>query len=106
MLISISDELLSVGRQRVRDAAGPEEALRCLIDWHVKFALEHEELMIVQDRDWAALPLEARDKVRETQRKYVEVWVKQLRAIRPELSNREARAAGHGAVRALRTHPD
>ena len=40
----------------------------------------------MQDRDWSALPLEAREKVRETQRKYVEVWVKQLRAIRPDLS--------------------
>ena len=40
---------------------------------------------MVQDRDWSALPLEAREKVRETQRKYVEVWVRQLRAIQPDL---------------------
>ena len=86
MLVSISDELLSVGRERVRTADSPEEALRALVDWHVTFALDHKALIVVQDRDWAALPLEAREKVRETQRKYVEVWVKQLRAIRPELS--------------------
>src|SRR3954447_2103529 len=84
MLVSISDELLTVGRQRMRDAESPDEALQALIDWHVTFALEHKALIVVQDRDWSALPLEAREKVRETQRKYVEVWVKQLRILDPE----------------------
>ena len=35
MLVSISDELLAVGRQRARDAASPTAALESLIDWHV-----------------------------------------------------------------------
>ncbi len=105
MLASISDELLSVGRQRVRDAAGPEDALRGLIDWHVTFALEHEALIIVQDRDWAALPLEAREKVRETQRKYVEVWVKQLRAVHPDLAPKQARARVHATFGLLNSTP-
>ena len=39
MLVSISDELLTVGRSRVREADSPEEALRALVDWHVTFAL-------------------------------------------------------------------
>ena len=77
-----------MGRQRVRDAASPEEALRCLIDWHVTFALDHKALIVVQDRDWSALPLEAREKVRETQRAYVDVWADQLRALDPDLSAR------------------
>ena len=105
MLVSISDELLSVGRQRVRDADSPEEALRSLVDWHVTFALEHKALIVVQDRDWGALPLEAREKVRETQRKYVEVWVRQLRAIDPELNAREARAGVHAAFGLLNSTP-
>ncbi len=105
MLVSISDELLNVGRERVRTSASPEEALRALVDWHVTFALDHKALIVVQDRDWAALPLEAREKVRETQRKYVEVWVKQLRAIRPELSAREARAAVHASFGLLNSTP-
>src|SRR5689334_13301530 len=105
MLVSISDELLTVGRERVRTADSPEEALRALVDWHVTFALDHKALIVVQDRDWSALPLEAREKVRETQRKYVEVWVKQLRAIRPELSTREGRAAVHAAFGLLNSTP-
>jgi AcrR family transcriptional regulator len=105
MLVSISDELLSVGRQRVRDASSADEALRSLIDWHVTFALEHQALIVVQDRDWGALPLEAREKVRETQRKYVEVWVKQLRAIDPELPPKAARASVHATFGLLNSTP-
>lgn len=105
MLVRISDELLSVGRQRVRDAESPAEALRALIDWHVTFALEHKALIVVQDRDWSALPLEAREKVRETQRKYVEVWVKQLRAIHPELAPKQARASVHATFGLLNSTP-
>ena len=105
MLVTISDELLCVGRQRVRDAATAREALRGLIDWHVTFALEHEALIVVQDRDWAALPLEARQKVRETQRKYVEVWVKQLRAIHPDLTPKQGRARVHATFGLLNSTP-
>ncbi len=105
MLVSISDELLTEGRDRARAADSPEEALASLIDWHVTFALEHKALIVVQDRDWSALPLEAREKVRDTQRKYVEVWVKQLRAIRPDLSPKEARAAVHAAFGLLNSTP-
>ena len=105
MLVRISDELLTVGRQRVRDAETPEEALHALIDWHVTFAVEHQALIVVQDRDWAALPLEAREKVRETQRKYVEVWVKQLRAIHPDLGLKQARASVHASFGLLNSTP-
>lgn len=105
MLVSISDELLAVGRQRVRDAESPQEALHALVDWHVTFALDHKALIVVQDRDWAALPLEAREKVRDTQRKYVEVWVKQLRAISPELTPKEARATVHAVFGLLNSTP-
>jgi len=105
MLVSISDELLTVGRQRVRDAATSASALHGLIDWHVTFALEHQALIVVQDRDWSALPLEAREKVRETQRKYVEVWVKQLRAIHTNLAPKQARASVHATFGLLNSTP-
>jgi AcrR family transcriptional regulator len=105
MLVSISDELLSVGRERVRAADSPAAALEALVDWHVTFALDHKALIVVQDRDWAALPLEAREKVRETQRKYVEVWVRQLRTIRPEVSAKEARAGVHATFGLLNSTP-
>jgi len=105
MLVSISDELLTVGRSRVRASSSPDEALRALVDWHVTFALEHQALIVVQDRDWAALPREAREQVRGTQRKYVEVWVRQLRTIRPDLAPTQARASVHATFGLLNSTP-
>ena len=60
---------------------------------------------MVQDRDWGALPLEAREKVRETQRKYVDVWVKQLRLLDPGRSLKEARASVHATFGLLNSTP-
>jgi AcrR family transcriptional regulator len=105
MLVSISDELLHEGRQRVSQAESPAEALRELIDWHASFALDHRALIVVQDRDWSALPREAREKVRDTQRQYVEVWVRQLRALDPALSAEEARASVHAGFGLINSTP-
>src|SRR6478752_6607929 len=46
MLVSISEELLRVGRQRVAEAGGPDAALDELVDWHVDFALRHRPLIV------------------------------------------------------------
>jgi len=105
MLVSISEELLREGRLRVRTAEDDRAALQSLIAWHVDFALAHKPLIVVQDRDWAALPLEARETVRETQRKYVEVWVKVLRGLRPELAPAHARARVHAAFGLINSTP-
>src|SRR3954462_10072338 len=85
MLVEISDELLRVGRDRARSAADSASALSALVAWHVEFALHHKALIIVQDRDWAPLPVAARERVRELQRAYVDLWVDRLRALRPGL---------------------
>jgi len=105
MLVSISDELLTEGRRRVRAAGSPDEALRALVDWHVTFALEHQALIVVQDRDWAALPVEAREKVRTTQLAYVEVWVKVLRSLHRNLSREQARARVHAGFGLINSTP-
>ena len=105
MLVSISEELLREGRARVRAAEDDRAALISLIAWHVDFAIDHKPLIVVQDRDWSALPLEAREKVRETQRKYVEVWVKVLRGLHEGLTPQPARAMVHAAFGLINSTP-
>ena len=56
MLVSISEELLRVGRERVAAAPDGRSAVAALVDWHVDFALRHKPLIVVQDRDWESLP--------------------------------------------------
>jgi AcrR family transcriptional regulator len=105
MLVSISEELLEVGRERVREAEGPREALHALVNWHIDFALSNKALIVVQDRDWASLPEEARERVRELQRRYVELWVGQLREIHRGLPADRARAMAHAVFGLLNSTP-
>ncbi len=105
MLVSISEELLSVGRERVAAAPDPAAALAALVDWHVDFALRHRPLIVVQDRDWQSLPAEARERVRALQREYVDLWAAQLRSLDPEVAPDRARAMAHAAFGLINSTP-
>jgi AcrR family transcriptional regulator len=105
MLVSISEELLEVGRQRVAEAGSPHEALHALVDWHVEFALHNKALIVVQERDWSSLPEQAREQVRSLQRRYVDLWAEQLRGVHQELPPRRARAMAHATFGLLNSTP-
>lgn len=105
MLVSISEELLGVGRERVAAAGDAAGAVRALVDWHVDFALRHRALIVVQDRDWESLPPEARERVRSLQREYVEVWAGQLRRVHRGLRTDRARAMAHVAFGLINSTP-
>ncbi len=105
MLVGISEELLAVGRERVAQADSPVEAVRALVGWHIDFALDNKALIVVQDRDWAWLPAEARDQVRSLQRRYVELWVEQLRRVHRNLAAKQARAMSHATFGLLNSTP-
>ena len=105
MLVSISERLLSEGRRRVAEAGDDREALETLVGWHIDFALEHKALIVVQDRDWASLPAEARERVRSLQRAYVALWVEALRRLRPYVDSRAGQAAAHAVFGLLNSTP-
>jgi len=112
MLVSISEELLRVGRERVAAAGEPDDAIAALVDWHVDFALRHRPLIVVQDRDWESLPTTARERVRALQREYVDLWATQLRrrdgaagAESAELAPATARAMAHAAFGLINSTP-
>ncbi len=105
MLVSISEELLAVGRSRAAAATSPSEAVRELVGWHVDFALHNKALIVVQDRDWSSLPDEARERVRSLQREYVELWVEHLRALHPDLDAARGRAMAHATFGLINSTP-
>jgi AcrR family transcriptional regulator len=105
MLVGISERLLAEGRRRAAEADGTQGALTALVRWHIEFALEHADLIVVQDRDWAALPDQARERVRALQRGYVEVWVDVLVRCRRAWDRRTARAAAHAVFGLLNSTP-
>jgi AcrR family transcriptional regulator len=105
MLVSISEELLRVGRERVDAAADPRTAVAALVEWHVDFALRHRPLIVVQDRDWESLPAEARERVRSLQREYVDLWAAELRLLDGRLDLPTARSMAHAAFGLINSTP-
>jgi len=109
VLVSISERLLAGGRLLVdqhRDAAAePAAALEALVEFHTDFALDHPELITVQDREFAHLPAEDRHRVRRLQRAYVEIWVDALCAATPGLADDVARTAVHATFGLLNSTP-
>jgi len=105
MLVSISEQLLEVGRERVAAAPDARAAVVALVDWHVDFALRHRPLIVVQDRDWESLPEQAREQVRALQRAYVDVWAAELRAVHPGLGLEQARSMAPATFGLLNSTP-
>lgn len=105
MLVSISEELLTVGRARAAEHDDPRDALAALVTWHVDFALAHKALIIVQDRDWSSLPDEARETVRGLQRDYVDLWASTLRQLHPDVTTDRARATVHATFGLINSTP-
>ena len=105
MLVRISEDLLEGGRVRVDGAADGRAAVTALVDWHVDFALHHQALIVVQDRDWQSLPDSDRERVRELQRAYVDLWATQLRRVHRGLRTDKARAMAHVAFGLINSTP-
>jgi AcrR family transcriptional regulator len=90
---AILAQLLLRGSQRLRDSARqlvaahrPAEAIEALVDFHVKFAIEQTDLIVIQWRELAHLQGPDRQTVRELQREYIEIWAAALLRARPELT--------------------
>lgn len=105
MLVGISERLLEEGRARVESASSPHHALESLVAWHTDFALRHRSLIVVQDRDWQSLPPTARERVRQLQREYVDIWAAQLRRLHRGLHTDRARAMAHAAFGLINSTP-
>jgi len=105
MLSGISDQLLAGGTRCVAEAVGAHQALRKLVAWQVRFAMDHPELITVHARDLAHVPQPARRRIRRTQRLYVEQWVDALGEVAPHVSAPVRRAAAHAAIGLINSTP-
>ncbi|WP_019852620.1 TetR/AcrR family transcriptional regulator [Actinopolyspora mortivallis] len=105
MLTGISEKLLHGGNARTAGAGTPEHALESLVHWHVEFALTNSALITVHLRDLDSLSEPDRHRVRELQRRYVEVWVRALLDARPGLDEPTARAATHAVLGLINSTP-
>ena len=105
MLVSISERLLAEGTARVQASPDAQSAIEALVEWHIEFVLEHRALIVVQDRDWSSLPDEARERVRDLQRSYVDVWADAAQAGAPRAAHRPGPRDGPRRLRPAQLHP-
>lgn len=105
LLIDISQRLLAGGTAVVGSANTARQALEELVDFHLDFALGESDLIRVQDRDLESLPDDARHQVRQTQRRYVEIWVGVLRQVDNGLDETDARIKAHATFGLINSTP-
>jgi AcrR family transcriptional regulator len=105
LLVGISARLLAGARDVTGRGADAVTDLDGLIDFHLDFAFGEPDLIRIQDRDLAHLPVAAERQVRKAQRQYVEVWVAVLRKLDPALAEADARLAAHAVFGLLNSTP-
>jgi AcrR family transcriptional regulator len=95
MLVALFDDVVEELLVRSADATAvggaPEQVLDTLVRQHVRFALRERALIAVYNQEAQNLPHVDRSRLRRNQRSYVLAWAGELRRLRPELSEDEAR---------------
>ncbi len=104
LLVDVSQRLLGGAKERAATAGGAD-LLAALVRWQVDFALGNPELIVIQERDLAALPAAKRAAVRRLQRSYVEIWVVALQECSPQTAEATARTAVHAAIGLINSTP-
>jgi AcrR family transcriptional regulator len=105
MLTSISEYLLAGGQRTMDTNAEPDRALPELIRFQVDFALDNPALITVQERSLGVLTEPDRRRVRAMQRRYVELWVRTIMAMVPDVTEPGARAAAHAVFGLINSTP-
>lgn len=104
LLLDASEGLYTGGQEVI----GREEgfaALRALVEFHVRFALENADVIRVQDRDLEQLAVDDRHRVRTLQRRYVELWVDVLAELNPDADRAVLRTRAHAVFGLLNSTP-
>ncbi len=104
-LTAISERHVAEATARVAAHEDADDALRSLIAWHIDFAIDHPELIVIQDREWSNLTPAAQRRVRDLQLTYIDAWVGVLRRLRTDLDAAEARAAVQAMFGLLNSTP-
>lgn len=89
LLVDASRRLLAGCRDILQTPGTPDENLRRLITFHLEFATGDPDIIRIQDRELAQLPVDVNHTVRSLQRQYVQEWDEVLAAKLPHLDAAE-----------------
>ncbi len=94
----MADRLARTAERAVSDAADPRAALRALVTSYVDTVLRSDNIMATFANELRNLPDPDRKELVRLQRTYVAEWVRQLRALAPDLPEPDARVVVHAAL--------
>jgi AcrR family transcriptional regulator len=100
LLVELVRRAVARGREDVRavHARGlrPEETLAAIVERSVAHVLDESDLVLAAAQELRSLSRDARSGIRRQQGAILREWVATLRAVRPELPERDARAVAVG----------
>jgi len=99
-----AEHLEAAAKHIVADSDNATDALRRLIDMHVRFALTDRELIAVYLEEERNIPADERRRIRRLQRSYLEQWLGPLEELMPTASPERRRAVLY-AVYAILNSP-
>jgi AcrR family transcriptional regulator len=105
ILVNVSASLLAGATDVLDEGLDAKSTLSSLVDRHTEFAVTHPDLIRVQERDFANLHDDEARQVRRLQRRYVELWVEQIRLVRGDESVETARTMAHAIFGLLNSTP-
>ena len=105
LLVDSSERLMAGFESTVARGAPDLETLRNLIEFHADFATSERDVIRIQDRELAQLPVESNHLVREIQRRYIQGWQQIVSRLRPELSPADLEIKMHAVFGVLNSTP-
>ena len=107
ILVSMSDLVMD----RLNDGAAailaagqpPAETLTLLVRDHIAVAVSDRDILAIYHREAHTMPEDEWRRLRRSQRRYIEEWVRVLAPLRPDLADGELRLAVHAAIGAIQS---
>lgn len=105
LLVTASERLMSGYDATVAQGLPDLETLRNLVAFHADFATSAPDVIRLQDRELANLPIESNRQVREIQRRYLDGWRAIVARLRPEWSDADLEVRMHAVFGVLNSTP-
>jgi AcrR family transcriptional regulator len=105
LLTSASQRLMLGFEKTVAEGAPDDLTLANLVAFHLDFALAEPDIIRIQDRELANLPVEANHAVRQLQRRYIHGWQEIVARLVPETSPADLQVRMHALFGILNSTP-